>query len=114
MGLGDDSLIFVYVTVSSQAEADKIARALVEERLVACVNILPGMRSIYRWADEGGESRIDSADEIVLIAKTRIVLFEKVQERILALHSYQCPCIVGLPVAAASPAFATWLASETG
>jgi periplasmic divalent cation tolerance protein len=101
--------VFIYVTAPSAAEAKSIGRTLVEERLAACVNILEGMTSLYWW-----EGRIDEAHEAVLIAKTRAPLCDAVIDRVKELHSYSCPCVVALPLAAGNPAFLEWIASETG
>jgi len=98
----------LYMTASGADEARRIGDALVAERLAACVNIIPGMTSIYRWE---GEVRHDS--EVVLIAKTRAELVGPATERVRALHSYDCPCIVALPVAGGNPDFLAWIADET-
>jgi periplasmic divalent cation tolerance protein len=100
--------ISVHITASSPAEAEKIASKLVEEKLAACVNILPGAKSIYRW-----EGKIETAAEAVLIAKTRADLFEALNRRVKALHSYSCPCIVALPIIDGDQAYLGWLAAET-
>jgi len=96
--------VFVYMTAGSEDEAARIGRALVEEKLAACVNILPGMKSIFRF-----EGKIDEASEAVLIAKTRADLFEKLEARVKNLHSYSCPCIVAFPLQKGSPAFLAWI-----
>jgi periplasmic divalent cation tolerance protein len=101
-------LIFVYITVGTQDEAAKIARALVEDELAACANILPGMHSMYRL-----EGKVEEADEVVLIAKTRADLFDHLAERVKRLHSYSCPCIVALPLVDGSPDFLRWIAEST-
>lgn len=100
--------MFVYITVASEDEASRLARTLVEERLVACANLGGGMRSIYRW-----QGRIEEAEEIIVIAKTREDLLDSVTERVRALHAYECPCVVGLPVVGGNPDYLAWLASET-
>ena len=101
-------IIFVYITASSDGEARRIGGALVEEGLAACVNILPGMQSIYRW---GG--RVETADEIVLIAKTRAALFDALATRVRALHSYDCPCIVAWPLSHGAAAYLDWIGEST-
>jgi len=98
----------VYVTCATEAEALAIARALVEERLAGSVNILGQARSIYRWA-----GRIEDAVEFVLVAKTRQGRVDPLIARVKALHSYVCPCIVALPIAAGYPAYLEWLAAAT-
>ncbi len=99
---------FVYVTVSSREEANQIGRALVTERLVACVNIFDGMQSLYWWND-----RVESADEVVLLGKTRPERVDAVTERIKALHSYECPCVVTWQVDAGNPDYMAWIHQET-
>ncbi len=102
------SCLMVYVTTRDLAEAERIGRAVVEERLAACVNILPGMRSIYRW-----QGKIEAGDECVLIAKTRAALFDALAARVRVLHSYSCPCIVALPLAAGVPDYLDWIRQAT-
>ncbi|MBI4411376.1 MAG: divalent-cation tolerance protein CutA [Deltaproteobacteria bacterium] len=98
----------VYITCSNRTEADKIGRTLVEERLAACVNIIDGMNSIYRW-----EGKIEEAKETVLIAKTRETLVKKLIEKAKSLHSYDCPCIVALPITDGNHDFLVWIEKTT-
>lgn len=98
----------IYMTAADADEARRIGDALVAERLAACVNILPGTTSIYRW-----EGEIRHEAECVLIAKTRAELVERLTTRVRALHSYDCPCVVALPVAGGNPDFLSWIADET-
>ena len=100
--------VFAYITVESKEEAERIARILVEEKLAACANLIEGMRSVYRW-----QGRIEEAREIIVIAKTRDDLLESLTDRVRALHSYECPCVVGLPVLGGNPDYLEWIASET-
>jgi periplasmic divalent cation tolerance protein len=100
--------VFVYITAGSEAEARSLGRALVEERLAACANIIPGMISIYRW-----EKKMEEAQEAVLIVKTRAALFPALEARVKALHSYDTPCIAALPVAAAHQPYLDWILSAT-
>jgi periplasmic divalent cation tolerance protein len=102
-------LVAVLVTAADAAQAEKIARALVEERLAACANILPGMVSIFRW-----EGEIQEANEAVLILKSHGDLLERLTARIKALHSYSVPCVVGLPIQGGNEAFLGWIAAECG
>jgi periplasmic divalent cation tolerance protein len=88
------SAIFVYVTAASRDEALRIGRAVVGERLAACANVIDGMRSIYRWNDE-----IRDEGEAVLILKSLAEALPALTRRILALHSYDCPCVAALPIA---------------
>jgi len=98
---------FVYMTAGSKAEAQKIGKALVESRLAACVNILDNMQSIYRW-----EQEIQQDTEVVLIAKTTASLISQLIEKVIALHSYDCPCIVSLPISDGYPPFLDWIQAE--
>lgn len=88
-----NNLRLVYITTSSKEEAQKIGRRLVEERLTACVNIIGEMESIYRWHDE-----IKQETECVLIAKTTYHNVSKLTARVKELHSYECPCIISVPI----------------
>jgi periplasmic divalent cation tolerance protein len=101
--------VFVYVTAKDRAQALAIGRTLVEERLVACVNVLNNVRSLYWW-----EGKVQEEDEALFVAKTRSELMEKVVARVKELHSYQVPCVVALPVAAGNPDFLDWITAETG
>ena len=98
---------FVYMTAGSKAEARKIGNALVEARLAACVNILENMQSIYRWED-----KIQQGAEVVLIAKTTDNLVSRLIDRVKSLHSYDCPCIVSLPILSGYPPFLDWVQTE--
>ena len=100
--------VFAYITASSREEAMRIGRALVEERLAACANVLDGMTSIYRW-----QGNIEEAAETVLIAKTRAELFDRLAARVRALHSYDVPCVVELKIGRGNPAYLDWLRDET-
>lgn len=100
--------MFVYVTASSRDEAVKIGRALVGERLVACANVVDNMVSIYIW-----EQRLHEESEAVLILKTRSDLVEALTVRFRQLHSYTCPCVVAMPIAAGNPDYLDWIAAET-
>ncbi len=102
------SACLCYVTAGSRDEALAIGRALVEERLAACANVLDGMMSIYWWQD-----RLEQAQEAVLIAKTRTELFPALSARVQQLHSYDCPCVVALPIADGNPDYLAWIVAET-
>ncbi len=98
---------FIYMTAGSKAEAQKIGTALVESRLAACVNILDNMQSIYRW-----EQEIQQDTEVVLIAKTTDSLVSQLIEKVKTLHSYDCPCIVSLPILDGYAPFLDWIEAE--
>ena len=101
------SIKLIYVTTGSRAEAEKIAEAVVNERLAACANILPGVTSVFHW-----EGNLCREEETVLFLKTTEDRVEKLTETIRALHSYECPCIVALPVEGGNPAFLEWVERE--
>ena len=98
----------VYMTTETAAEAERIGRVLVAERLAACVNIVDGMRSIYWW-----EGEVQESGETILIAKTRTVLVDRLTARVGELHAYDCPCVVSLAVDGGNPAFLDWIDAET-
>lgn len=106
-GDGPDALV-VLVTCPSAEQAASLARTLVEERLAACGNVLPGLRSIYRW-----EGQVQDEPEALLLLKTARGRFEALRERVLALHPYQVPEVLALPVEAGSAAYLAWLAEGT-
>ena len=101
--------VLIYCTTNSEANAREIGKKLIEERLVACINIVKGMQSIYRWEDT-----IHEDTETVFIAKTREELVDMVTERIKILHPYSCPCIVALPITGGNSDFLNWIYEETG
>ena len=98
----------IYVTVSDQDEAQSIGRTLVEERLVACANVMGGMTSVYRWED-----RVEQAQEAVLLLKTTTALVKRVMARVCELHSYEIPCIVSWTIDEGNPEFLQWIENET-
>lgn len=102
------SATLVYMTAGSVEEARSIGASLVERRLAACVNILPGMLSQYRW-----EGSIQTDEEVVLIAKTRDELLDALTVHVREVHSYDCPCVVALPIRGGNPAFLQWIEEET-
>ena len=101
-------ICLVYMTAGSEDEARYIAAELVASRLAACVNMIGGMTSVYRWEDRINEDR-----EVVLIAKTTGDRVAAITEAVYRLHSYDCPCVVSLPVTGGNPAFLEWVAGET-
>ena len=96
--------ILVLTMVGSKDEARKIGRALVERRLAACVNLVPQVRSIYRW-----KGQIEEAEEWLLILKTTRAAFERVREAILELHSYDVPECVSVAVDDGSEEYLSWI-----
>ena len=98
----------VLVTAPDAACAERIGRALVDERLAACANLLPGVRSIYRW-----EGAIEEADEVLLVLKTRAAQVDALAARVAALHPYDVPEVLALPVAGGSARYLSWVREET-
>lgn len=100
---GTDKIV-VFITAPSEDEAVKIASALVDEKLAACVNIVPGLRSIYRW-----EGKICDDREVLMVAKTKQSIFEKLEDRVRSLHPYATPEIIAIPVTAGFEGYLKWV-----
>ncbi|TMA11940.1 MAG: divalent-cation tolerance protein CutA [Deltaproteobacteria bacterium] len=96
--------IVVYVTVGSAEEGKKLGRALVEERLAACVNRIGAIHSIYRW-----QGQVEESSEELLIIKTKRDLFDRVKQRVQELHSYSVPEIIALPILEGNDSYLKWL-----
>ncbi|MBK5961591.1 divalent-cation tolerance protein CutA [Rhodoplanes elegans] len=103
-----ERVVFVYTTFPGLVEAEETGRALVEARLAACVNILPGMVSLYRW-----EGAIERGEEVVMLIKTRASRAEEVRAAVKARHSYTTPAILVLPIESVDQAYLGWLLAET-
>ena len=101
-------MVLVYTTYPSIVEAEQAGRALVERRLCACVNILPGMISHYRW-----EGKIERGEETVMIIKTRDSLAGDVSAAVKEMHSYSTPAILVIALESVDPAYHKWLLAET-
>jgi len=101
--------IVVLSTSDSEEQARQIARGLVEKRLAACVNIVLGMRSVYRW-----QGKIEEAAEYLLVIKSRRDLFDGLRRELERMHSYDVPEVIAMPVADGSPAYLSWLDRELG
>jgi len=100
--------VFVYTTYPSIVEAERAGRALVERRLAACVNILPGMISHYWW-----QGAIERAEEVVMIIKTRAGLVEPVRAAVKEMHSYTTPAVLVIPIETVDPDYHAWIVGET-
>jgi len=100
--------VVALVTARDRAQALEIAEALVGERLAACVNLLEGVTSVYRW-----QGKVCRDAEVLLVVKTRRALVPALTARVRALHTYECPETIALPVLAGSRAYIDWLAGET-
>lgn len=96
--------LVVLSTVGRAEDAERIARALVERRLAACVNVVPGLVSVYRW-----KGNVEKDDERLLLIKTRRERLPALREALAALHPYELPELLALPVEAGSPAYLEWL-----
>ncbi len=101
--------VLVYTTWPSIVEAEAAGRKIVERRLASCVNILPGMISHYWW-----EGKIERAEEVVMLIKTRAALAEGVGALVKELHSYSVPAIMVLPVESLDADYHRWIVTETG
>ena len=107
--MSEKHAIVVLVTTGSADESVKIARSVVEERLAACVNIVPGVRSIYRW-----EGRVADETEWLLVMKTSRAGFGALETRVRELHSYDVPEVIALDVATGSRPYLDWLLGSVG
>jgi periplasmic divalent cation tolerance protein len=97
----------IYITAGNKVEARTLGRALVESKLAACVNIIDNMNSMYVWQGE-----IQDDKEVILIAKTTEAKVPELLEKVKALHSYDCPCILSIPVSGGNKEFMDWIANE--
>jgi periplasmic divalent cation tolerance protein len=104
-----DDVLVVLVTAPNHEEAVRLADGLVAARCAACVQIIPGMESVYRW-----QGKIEHAVEVLLIVKTLRSQFAELEREVRKLHSYDTPEIVALPIAAGSAAYLDWLRSNVG
>lgn len=101
--------LVVFITASAEDEAVKIARAIVEARLVGCVNIVKGIRSIYSW-----QGKIEDEPEVLMIVKTQRNLFDSLLSKVKELHSYTVPEIIAIPIVEGSEDYLNWLNEVTG
>ena len=101
--------IIVFVTCQSKEQAETIAQTVVTEKLAACVNVLPGIRSCYIW-----ERQLTWSDEVLLLIKTTRGRFDQLQDRIKALHSYLVPEIVAVPIEDAFDKYIAWIDTSVG
>lgn len=101
--------IVVFSTCGSEAEAERLARHLIEERLAACVNVVTPVRSYYRW-----KGIVESADEWMLVIKSSRDLFDRLRLVLESAHSYELPEVLAVPVVEGSPTYMKWLDGELG
>ena len=101
--------IVAFSTCGSLEEARAVAHALVEARLAACVNIVPGVTSTYRW-----KGVVEEASELLLVIKTRAELIQELTAKLRQVHSYEVPELIALPVSSGLPDYLAWIGAETG
>ena len=102
------SALLCFSTCPDAAAAERIAATLVGERLAACVNVLPGLRSVYRW-----RGAVERADEVLLLIKTQPDRLQPLQDRLRELHPYELPELVAVETDVGLPAYLRWIADET-
>ncbi|KPJ78729.1 MAG: dihydroorotate dehydrogenase [Deltaproteobacteria bacterium SG8_13] len=98
----------VYMTADSRDEARSIGRALLESKLAACVNIIDNTNSLYMW-----DGTLQDDQEVIVIAKTNEQKLPALIDKVKALHSYECPCVLSIPVDSGNPEFLAWIRDET-
>lgn len=96
-------------TVPDRKVAERIAEILVTERLAACVNILPAVTSIYLW-----QEKLEQSEELLLLIKSRAAVYQQLEQRILALHPYELPEIIAVPIHAGLAGYLRWIEENTG
>ncbi len=107
--MAKQAYLVVFITTSSYEEARKIADKLVDRKKAACVNIVPGVNSLFRW-----KGKIEEAEESLMVVKTRVELFPDVVSLVKSVHSYEVPEIIALPIVEGNPDYLEWLKKETG
>ncbi len=100
-------MLVVLCSIGSADDAEHLARLLVERRVAACVNVVPGVVSLYRW-----KGRVERDDERLLVIKTRVERFEELRAALIALHPYEIPEIIALPVSAGHEPYLAWLSES--
>jgi periplasmic divalent cation tolerance protein len=100
--------LLVFTTLPTADKAEELAKTLVEERLAACANLLPAIRSIYRW-----QGKLQDENEVLVLLKTRAEHLERLKLRILELHPYEVPEVLAVPVESGYQPYLDWLAGET-
>lgn len=106
--MADEEVLLVMSNLPDRASAQAMARALVDARLAACVNILPGVTSVYRWQDN-----VEQAEEVTLLIKTTRRHYPQLQQAIIAAHPYELPEVIALSLAEGHAAYLHWVAAET-
>lgn len=100
--------IVIFVTAKDEAQANRIAEKLVQDRLVACANIVPGIQSVFWW-----DGKVDRAQEVLLILKSRRRHFHAIAKTVHALHSYDCPEVIALPIVEGNKDYLKWMMEST-
>ncbi len=100
--------VILYITVQNRDEGIKIGRALVDENLAACANVFDGLTSIFRW-----EGAVQEDGEALLVAKTDRTLIDAATDLVKLEHSYDCPCVVAIPIVGGNQQFIDWIGEET-
>jgi len=103
-----EDICMVYVTATDKKEASKIAKEVLSSRLAACCNIYDNVTSLYWW-----DNKVNKDKEAVLIMKTKKKLFKRLENKIKQIHSYDCPCIVALPISDSNKDYQEWVIKET-
>jgi periplasmic divalent cation tolerance protein len=103
----DDKNLVLFITTGTDEEAHKVAEVLLKQRKVACVNILPGISSFFWWQD-----RLDSAQEILLIVKTKESLLNEIIRLVKEIHSYEIPEIIAMPIIGGNQDYLEWIGKE--
>jgi periplasmic divalent cation tolerance protein len=101
--------LLVYCTCPDHDTALRIAKSLVDQQLAACVNVVPGLTSVYRW-----QGQMETAQEVLLLIKTRRAVYPELEAALLALHPYELPEIIAVPIEAGLPAYLSWIETGTG
>ena len=107
--MGKNQFIVVFITARDAEEAKKISTALVDQRLIACANVVSGVQSIFSW-----QGKIDQADEVLMILKTKKSVFSKLVKTVKSLHSYDVSEIIALPILAGSRDYLEWVNQSAG
>jgi len=106
--IGGGEAVLVLITCATPEEAQTIARAVVEQRLAACVNVIPHVRSLFSW-----ENKVSEEEEVLLVVKTRRPRFRELAASVKALHSYRVPEIIALPIVEGSSSYLRWIDDVT-
>ncbi len=101
--------IIIFITTKDNAEAETISRKLLDLKLIACANIIPGIQSLFRW-----EGKVDRAQEVLLVIKTKRAAFREIINRVKSLHSYEVPEIIALPIVDGNQDYLNWINESVG